>query len=48
MLDAIKRDAPQYLTAVGKFAAKKKLPNGSIVRVSITNPPLKGKKGGQS
>lgn len=39
MLNAIKRDADQYFR-LGKFACKKGLPNGAIVRVSITMPRL--------
>lgn len=39
MCDALKRDARDLLTGVGSFRAKKKLANGSVVIVTITNPP---------
>jgi hypothetical protein len=37
MLDAIKRDAPDYFR-IGKMAAKKMLSNGASVHVVITMP----------
>lgn len=41
MLDSVKRDADSFF-GMGKFEAKKKLPNGAVVKVSITMPPVKG------
>lgn len=40
MMDSIKRDYKSWF-GMGKFACKKKLANGAVVRVSITMPPLK-------
>jgi hypothetical protein len=39
MLDAVKRDAWQYF-GMGRFEAKKRLPNGAVVKLSITMPRL--------
>jgi hypothetical protein len=41
MLDSVKRDANSFF-GMGKFEAKKKLPNGAVVKVSITMPAVKG------
>lgn len=43
MMDAIKRDYKSWF-GMGKFACKRKLANGAVVRVSITMPPLPAKK----
>lgn len=40
MLDAVKRDAWQYF-GMGKFEARKRLPNGAVVKFSIKMPARK-------
>lgn len=42
MMDAIKRDHESFF-GMGKFACKRKLSNGAVVRVSITMPKLPAK-----
>lgn len=40
MLDAVKRDASQFF-AMGAMRARKKLPNGAVVTLTIKMPPGK-------
>ena len=43
MMDAVKQDCKSWF-GMGRFACKRKLSNGAVVRVSITMPPLPAKK----